>query len=346
MHQPIKTGLLAFGMSGRLFQAPFLYHHHGFRFHAVTERHDKKVNQFYPGVKSYDTPDEMIQDPELELIIVNTPNDTHFDYAKKALLAGKHVLVEKPVATSVSELRGLFDIASSAKREVMAYQNRRWDSDFQSVKSIVESGILGRLVEVHFRFDRYRPLIENKAFKETPVPGSGLAYNLGPHLIDQVISLFGKPDRFHKSTASNRKDSKVDDYFFFHFIYPGNMNVYIHGSLLVARPLPAYVLHGSSGSFIKDRLDVQEQQLNQGIKPSDRNYGQEPAGSEGELTLMGSEGERNKKLIAAPRGNYNELFEAVFQQIRFDHPYPITRDHILWQMEMLEHRETDCRVLT
>jgi scyllo-inositol 2-dehydrogenase (NADP+) len=254
MHQPIKTGLLAFGMSGRLFQAPFLDHLNGFHFHAVTERHEKKVNEFYPGVTSYDTPDELIQDPDLELIIVNTPNNTHFEYAKKALLAGKHVLIEKPLATSVSETRELYDIASSVRKQVMAYQNRRWDSDFQSVKSIVESGTLGKLVEVHFRFDRYRPLIENKAFKETPVPGSGLAYNLGPHLLDQVISLFGKPVHYHKSTASNRKDSKVDDYFFFHFIYPGNMNVYVHGSLLVAQPLPAFVYTEVPAALLKTGL--------------------------------------------------------------------------------------------
>jgi predicted dehydrogenase len=337
MRQPIKTGLLAFGMSGRLFQAPFLDHHHGFRFHAVTERHEKKVKQFYPRVISYDTADALIQDPDLELVIVNTPNNTHFEYAKKALLSGKHVLIEKPLTTSLVEARELYDIASSVKKEVMAYQNRRWDSDFQSVKSIVNSGILGKLVEVHFRFDRYRPLIENKAFKETPVPGSGLAYNLGPHLLDQVISLFGKPEHFHKSTAANRKDSKVDDYFFFHFIYPDKMNVYIHGSLLVARPLPAYVLHGSFGSFIKDRTDIQEQQLNQGIKPSDRHYGMEVTGSEGELTLISAEGVSTKNSIAAPPGNYNELFEAVFQQIRFGNRYPVTREQIMLQMELLEH---------
>jgi scyllo-inositol 2-dehydrogenase (NADP+) len=339
MYQPIKTGLLAYGMSGRLFQAPFLHHHKGFNFHAVTERHEKKAKLLYPRVISYDTVDELIQDPAIELVIVNTPNDTHFEFAKKALLAGKHVLIEKPLATSVKEVRELYDISASVNRKVMAYQNRRWDSDFQSVKSIVESGILGKLVEVHFRFDRYRPLIENKAFKESPVPGSGLAYNLGPHLLDQMLYLFGKPERFYKSTAANRTDSKVDDYFFFHCIYPGNMHVYIHGSLLVPRPLPAFVLHGASGSYIKDRMDVQEMQLNNGITPGDKAFGLELPGGEGELTLFNPKGEKHTRSISAPAGNYNQLFDAVFDQIRFDCPYPITENHILWQMEILEQKD-------
>jgi scyllo-inositol 2-dehydrogenase (NADP+) len=336
MNKPIKSGILAFGMSGRLFHAPFLHAHPGFILRAVTERHNKHAKSFYPGLLSYDTTDELINDEEIELIIVNTPNTTHYAYAKQALMAGKHVLIEKPAGTSSGEVKELYQLAATMNREVMIYQNRRWDSDFQSVKTVVESGVIGKLVEVHFRFDRYRPLIENKAFKEEPVPGSGLAWNLGPHLLDQVISLFGRPERYHKTTASHRMHSKVDDYFFFHFIYPGNMNVYIHGSLLVPQPLPAYVLHGVSGTYVKNRLDVQEAQLQKGISPRDSNYGMEDPGGGGELTLINSKGEKTVQQLPASRGNYSELFDAVFQQIRHKQPYPVKKEEIILQMEMLE----------
>ena len=337
-YEPIKTGLLSFGMSGRLFHAPFLDAHPGFSFDVVTERHQKKVNQSYPDVKSYDTAEALIADPGLELVVVNTPNNTHFEFAKQALLAGKHVLIEKPLATSVGEARELYYLARKMGLAVMAYQNRRWDSDYQSVKHVVENGKLGKLVEAHFRFDRYKVAIEHKAFKEEPIPGSGLAYNLGPHVLDQVIGLFGVPLRCYKTTTVNRPGSKVDDYGFFHFIYPGDLNVFVHISLLVPRPLPAYVLHGTKGTYIKDRTDIQEKQLDQGVSPLEKAYGLELPGAEGELTLVDASGKRTIESLPALRGNYSGLFEAVYQQVRNKQPYPVTEEHIICQLEILEQK--------
>ena len=333
---PIRTGLLSFGMSGRLFQAPFLHHHPGFSFDGVTERHQKKVQGVYPGVKSYDSIRDLITNPDLELIIVNTPNNTHYEYALQSLMADKHVLIEKPLATSVAEAKELYDTAERMGLKVMAYQNRRWDSDFQSVKHIVGGNKLGKLVEAHFRFDRYKTSIEQKAFKEEPIPGSGLAYNLGPHLLDQVIALFGKPLRCYKTTTCNRISSKVDDYGFFHFIYPDNLNVYVYISLLVARPLPAYVLHGMKGSYIKDRTDIQEKQLDSGMSPFDDAYGLELSGSEGELTTVDAAGKKILERGPSLRGSYTGLFDAVYNQIRNNEPYPVTAEDIICQLEILE----------
>jgi scyllo-inositol 2-dehydrogenase (NADP+) len=335
-YEPINTGLLSFGMSGRLFHAPFLHSHPGFIFYAVTERHQKKANQFYPVVRSFDSTEALMQDPALELIVVNTPNNTHFEYARQALMAGKNVLIEKPFATSVAETIELFDLAKKLDLEVMAYQNRRWDSDFQSVKYVVENGKLGKLVEAHFRFDRYKMNIEQKPFKEDPIPGSGLAYNLGPHVLDQVISLFGIPLRCQKTTTSNRPNSKVDDYGFFHFMYPDNLNVYVCISLLVPRPLQAFVLHGTKGSYIKDRTDIQEKQLDQGVSPLDESYGLELPGAEGELTIIDASGKKTIEYVPSLRGNYAGLFEAVYQQVRNKEPFPVTRKDILCQMAILE----------
>ena len=321
--QPIATGLLSYGMSGRLFHAPFIHAHPGLRFGGVTERHDKKVGQVYPDVRSHDTVESLIEDPSLELIVVNTPNSTHFDYAKKSLAAGKHVLIEKPFTTSVSEAEELFRLADERGLHVMAYQNRRWDSDFLSV-------------EVHIRFDRYKTAIESKAFKEEPIPGSGLAWNLGPHPVDQVLCLFGKPLRCYKTTACNRVGSKVDDYAFFHFIYPEDLNVYVYVSLLVAAPLASFVIHGRNGTFIKDRADVQEKQLNEGVSPLSDTFGLEPSGVEGSLTLIDGSGQKTFGPIPTPRGNYMGVYDAVYRQLRKGEPFPVTKEQVLWQMEILE----------
>ena len=336
IHQTVKTGLLAFGMSGRLFHAPFLNAHPAFDFTAVAERSRKKVNDIYPATKSYSSAEELISDPELELIIVNTPNNTHFEYARQALLAGKHVLIEKPFTATVQEAKTLYSLAEKQQKHVLAFQNRRWDCDFESVRSVIESNQLGKLLEVHFRFDRYKPAIEAKAFKELPLPGSGLAYNLGTHVLDQVISLFGKPLQYHKTTAVNRAGSQVDDYAFFHLMYNGNLNVYVHVSLLVARPLPAFVIHGTKGSYIKERTDIQEKQLDQGISPRDPAYGIEMPGNEGELVLIADNGQKTTTKLPSSKGDYSGLFEAVYRQIRNGEIYPIKPEHILWQMEILE----------
>ena len=335
--QPVATGLLSYGMSGRLFHAPFLHAHPGFNFSAVVERSQKKVNAVYPHVKSCDSPDELFNDPSLELIIVDTPNYSHYEYARKALEAGKHVLIEKPFATSLAQAKELFDLAKKQKRYVMAYQNRRWDSDFQSVKAIAAEKRLGKLVEVHLRYDRYRPLIEAKPHKEEPLPGAGLAWNLGPHVLDQAICLFGRPLQFFKTTAAHRDNTKVDDYAFFHLQYQNDLQVYIHVSLLCARPLPSYVLHGKNGSFMRGRTDIQESQLDKGISPLDPEYGKDT--TLGELTLADENGILKTEMVPAPKGDYYQLFEAVYQQVRNKRPYPITKDEILCQMEILDHAD-------
>jgi scyllo-inositol 2-dehydrogenase (NADP+) len=336
MQSPIKTGLMAYGMSGRIFHAPFISNHPGFEFRAVVERHEKKANARYPDVISYDQTEELLNDAEIELIIVNTPNNTHFDLAKKVLQAGKHVLIEKPAAANPKEVKELYDVGRQVNKHVMVYQNRRWDSDFLSVKQIIESGRLGELIEVHFRFDRYKTAISPKQFKEKKDAGTnGLVYDLGPHLIDQVISLFGRPLSFKKTTGIYREGSEVDDYFHYHLSYPRQLNVYLTSGLLIAQPLPAFVVHGTLGSFIKERCDVQEPQLDEGMLPIDPRYGLEPEGCQGQLVTMDFEDQRNTEYVTSGRGNYMHLFDAVYHTIRDHALYPITEEHIAWQIEML-----------
>jgi predicted dehydrogenase len=328
---------MSYGMSGRIFHAPFLTTNQGFKFKAVVERHEKKVAARYPGVISYNTIDELLADDEIELIIVNTPNDTHFDFAIKALNAGKHILLEKPAAATSNEVKQIFDLARKVNKQIMLYQNRRWDSGFLLVKEIIESGRLGELIEIHFRFDRYKRALSPKLFKETAsTPAAGLVYDLGPHLIDNVISLFGKPLSFTKTTGIYREGSEVPDYFYYHLSYPNQLNVYLTSGLLMAEVLPGFALYGTEGSFVKERCDVQEAQLDSGMLPTAEGFGIEAEGSDGKLIIMDIDNKRNVEFIKPPKGNYNGLFEAVYNTIRNNTLYPVTEEHVAWQLELLE----------
>jgi predicted dehydrogenase len=328
---------MAYGMSGRVFHAPFIHAHPGFELRAVVERHEKKAGSRYPNIISYNQTEELLNDDEIELIIVNTPNNTHFDLVKQALQSGKHVLVEKPIAATVAEVKDLYDISRQADTHLMVYQNRRWDSDFLSVKDVIESGRLGELIEVHFRFDRYKAMLSPKLFKETKnMAPNGLVYDLGPHLIDQSISLFGRPLKFRKTSATYREGSQVIDYFDYHLSYPHQLNVHLTSGLLIAEPLPSFVVHGTLGSYIKGRVDVQEAQLDSSMPPADPTYGLEPVGSEGKLVTMGLDNQKTIEYIQSYRGQYIQLFEAVYHTIRNNALYPITEEHIAWQVELLE----------
>lgn len=335
MDKPIVTGLLAYGMSGKIFHAPFLDQHPGLEFIGVLERSKKNAQAEYPNIRSYDTAAELLNHPGIELLVINTPNNTHYEFAKQALEAGKHVLIEKPAATSLAEAKELFELGRKLNKQVMIYHNRRFSSDFLATKEVIESGKLGRIIEMHLRFDRYRNVIGPKKFKETAVPGSGIMYDLGSHLLDQVISLFGKPQRFYKTLGGYRENTEVDDFAHLHLIYPEQLNVFITASMLVADPQPGIVIHGTAGSFIKSFCDTQEEQLMSGMKPGDAGFGEELAGKEGKLTIMHSDGTKTTEEIPSKTGQYMGVFEAVYQTLRLGKPFPVKEEEIISQFEIL-----------
>ena len=335
MENTIKTGILSYGMSGQLFHSPFVNAHEGFEFTAVVERSKKLAAKKFPAVKSYDSVDALLADDQIELVIVNTPNNTHFELALKALETGKHVLVEKPFTSTPAQAKQLFAAAKKNDRHVLPYQNRRFDSDFLSVKKVVDAVQLGRLVEVHFRFDRYKYEIGPKAAKETPVAGSGLLYDLGPHLLDQVISLFGIPLKWTKTLGHFRPGTLVDDFAHLHLSYPDELQVFVTASLLVVDNKPAFVLNGTKGSYVKYRTDVQEEQLMANMNPRNPLYGIEANDQEGVLTTIAKDGTKSVAHIGAAQSSYLKMFDAVYRTIREGHFYPITAEQVLKQLEML-----------
>ena len=336
MKTTIKTGILSYGVSGKLFHAPFLKEHPGFEFTAVVERSKKKAHLDYPNIKSYNSVDEILLDDSIELIVVNTPNETHFEFALKAIKANRHILVDKPFTAKASQAKQLFKEAQMNHVLVFPFQNRRYDSDFLSVKKVIESGKLGNLIEAHFRYDRYSNAINENSWKEVPGPGSGVIYNLGSHTIDGVISMFGMPLKWSKYPSYVRPNTQVVDYVHIHLLYPNNLQVFVTISFLVADPQPAFIMHGTLGTYKKNRTDVQENQLNEAMLPDNLLYGVELPESEGLLTTIDSNGLKKQKKITAEKASYMNVFEDVYQTMRLGKDYPITEEQMIAQLEILE----------
>ncbi|MEO6162374.1 MAG: Gfo/Idh/MocA family oxidoreductase [Pelobium sp.] len=338
MESKIKVGLMAYGMSGKIFHAPFFHAHEGFELRAVTERTKNDAAKDYPKIHTYRDVEALLADESLELIVVNTPNFTHYEFAKATLNAGKHVLIEKPFSVSKAEAEELFSLGFRKGLKVLAYQNRRFDSDFMTVEKVVKSGKLGKITEAHIRFDRYRNEISLKGFKEKDVPGAGIFYDLGAHMIDQAIALFGIPSEFDKTYGKYRPGTEVDDFAHAHLKYSNGLNVFLTTNMLVVKPQPAYTFYGSKGTLIKDRTDEQENQLQAGMKPTDTGYGKEKDDSEGHLFTFDDKGALKDEPLPSETGDYKLLFDEVYKAIRGDGNYFINQNDILGQLSILEKR--------
>jgi scyllo-inositol 2-dehydrogenase (NADP+) len=312
--QPINTALCSFGMSGWVFHAPFIEADPRFRLYGVWERTKNLANEKYPGTRTFRSLEDLLADDGIELVVVNTPSITHYDYAKLSLLAGKHMIVEKPFTATVAEAEELIGIAKDKDRKLFVFQNRRFDSDYKTIKKILDEGWLGRMIDAEFRYDRYVPELSPKQHKETPTPAVGCLYDLGSHLIDQAIQLFGMPGSVFADLAINRPNSKVDDYFDLKLFYPAH-RVTLKSSYYVREPLPGYVLHGEFGSFIKPKTDVQEADLVDGKKPGNNNWGIEPFAQRGLLHTL-KDGKLVKETIPSLPGNYGEFYSGVYATIR------------------------------
>ena len=318
----INTALLSFGLSGRVFHAPFIELHRGFKLVGCWERSAKRIGERYPQTRSYDTLQDLLADDSIDLVVVNTPNATHYEYAREALEAGKHVVVEKVFTGNENEAADLRDVAREAGRKLAVFQNRRWDSDFLSVREILETGKLGDIVEANFGFLRFNPELSEKGHKEEPSAGSGIVKDLGPHVIDQAITLFGMPRSVFADIAITRQDSKVDDYFDILLVY-ADKRVHVKGGYFFRQPMPEYSLFGKDGCYLKRRSDVQERQLDMGMSPDDPDYGWESAGCEGHLYLGAGSGKEEER-VTAPQGNYMKFYDGIYSAIVDDGSEPVT----------------------
>jgi scyllo-inositol 2-dehydrogenase (NADP+) len=331
--QPINTALLSFGMSGQVFHAPFLKVHEAFNFYAVWERTKNLAQEKYPSVKTFRFLDDLLNNETIELVVVNTPSVTHYDYAKRCLQANKNVIVEKPFTPTVKEGEELIALAKQNSKLLSVYQNRRYDSDYKVVKKVVDENLLGELIEAEFHYDRYNEQLSYKVHKETATPGVGIVYDLGSHLIDQALQLFGLPHSVFADIDVVRPSSQVDDYFELLMFYH-QFRVRIHSSLLVREQLPAYILHGRKGSFIKAKTDVQEVALQAGKIPDTPDWGAEPENEKG-LLHTEKDGKIIREYIPSFNGNYMEYYEGIYKALRLHQPPPVTAEEGLNVIRMI-----------
>lgn len=331
--QKIKTALLSYGMSGKVFHAPFLRLHPGFELLGSWERSKKLIQKDYPTVTSYPNL-EAVLESDAELIVVNTPVETHFDYAKKVLLSGKHALVEKAFTTTVAEAQELMELAKAKGLKLAVFQNRRWDSDFKTVQKILANTVLGDIVEAEFHFDRYNPVLSPKIHKETANPGAGILKDLGPHLIDQALCLFGMPNSVFADIRVTREHSVVDDYIDI-MLYYTDKRVRLKAGFFVREANPAFVLHGKKGSFLKPRGDVQEDDLKLGKIPNLTTWGTEPKEKEG-VVHTEINGAIIREKIPTLQGNYYGYFDGLYHSILENNPEPVTAQDGANVMQIIE----------
>lgn len=320
----IRTGICSYGMSGKLFHAPFIQNHPGFELTAIVERSKNESKEKYPDTKLYRSVEEMIGDESLLLIIVNTPVQTHYDYAKKVMAAGKHVIVEKPFTVTSQQAEELVQLADKHKVMLFVFQNRRYDGDYKMVKEVLDKKLLGDIKEVEIRYDRYRPEISYKVHKETDLPGAGITYDLGAHLIDQSLQLFGQPKALFADMMAMRDGSPVDDYFELILFYP-TFRVRLKGSCFVKEPVPEYILNGSKGTFLQKRSDLQETNLLKGVSPSLETWCPAPDKPDGLLHIV-VDGKDVKEERTTSPGNYMYYFDDVYKAIHkiISNPVPGT----------------------
>lgn len=318
----IKVGLAAYGMSGRVFHAPFISTNPHFELTAVTERSKELSRERYPDVRIARSIEELLSMDDLDLIVVNTPDSTHFEYARLALLAGKHVIVEKPFTETEEDGEELVALAAEKGLMLSVYQNRRWDSDFLTVKDILAKGLLGHLVEFESTFPRYRNFIKPDTWKETGKEGGGLTYNIGSHLVDQALQLFGMPEAVFADIATLREGGKVDDYFVIHLLRPQkapDVKITLKASYLMCESEPRFVLHGREGSYVKYGLDPQEAALTEGQLPDSPHWGEEDESAWGVLRTA-KDGKVERAPYPSLPGDYAAFYENVYRHIRCGEP--------------------------
>ncbi|WP_221390764.1 Gfo/Idh/MocA family oxidoreductase [Dyadobacter sp. NIV53] len=305
----LNVGLIGFGLSGRYFHSPFLTTNPGFKLKTVVERSKNEAQEFDPSIENARSVDELLADESIDLVFICTPNDTHFPYAMDALQNGKHVVIEKPFSATEEEAKQLIEVAEEKGLILTAYQNRRWDSDFLTIKKLIAEDKLGDIVEYECRYDRFRPVVPTESWKEKSVPVGGNLYNLGPHLIDQALVLFGEPETVTAEIRSVRPNSEIDDYFDVRLGYVDKL-VIVKSSLMVYENYLRYHLHGTKGSFIKGGLDPQEETLRKNVLPTEKPWGAEPENRWGKLYSEAFSG-----TIESEPGDYAPFYQNVYDAI-------------------------------
>jgi scyllo-inositol 2-dehydrogenase (NADP+) len=329
---PLEVALVGYGFAGKTFHAPFISAVEGLELTHVVSSQPAKVRRDWPEVTVLPGIDEVCANPAIGLVVIATPNASHFELAQKSLAAGKHVVVDKPFTLTVADAQQLLARAARARRVLSVFQNRRWDGDFLTLERLLgKEGPLGEVTHFESHYDRYRPQVQPR-WREMPGAGSGIWFDLGPHLVDQALQLFGWPEAIFADLAVQRKGGSAVDYFHVLMRY-GIRRVILHGASFVSADLPRYIAHGRLGSYVKFGIDSQEEALKRGDRPGGPGWGVDPRPG----TLYSwKNGELQTSRVPADPGDYARYYEAVRDAIAKGQPNPTTAQDILGVMSVLE----------
>ncbi len=312
MNPKIRVGILSYGMSGKVFHCPLLHVNPGYVMSKIMQRSANDALDRYPYVTIVKEARDIFNDPDIDLVLVNTPDHTHYEYTRAALEAGKHVVVEKPFVQDVPEGEKLIDLALRKGKIMTVFQSRRFEGDFLTIRKIIDNQLLGRLVEYEAHFDRFRNFIRD-SWKEKPENKTGTLYNLGSHLVDQAMVLFGMPDAVYADIRKQRTGSQVDDLFDLSLFYP-SVKVTLKSSYLVREPGPRYLLHGTEGSYVKYGIDPQEEALTRGHYHNEPDWGKESEDKWGILNTTLNGLHFRGPLETLP-GCYHEFYSSLYETI-------------------------------
>lgn len=338
MHKTIKVGVIGFGLAGRVFHAPIIKSVEGLQLSKIVATKPavvELIGSTYPDVEVVPNADNLFEDEAIDLVVVATPNTSHVELATKALLANKHVVVEKPFTITSKEAEELIALAKKQNRILTVNQNRRWDSDFLTVKKIIKDHFLGNIVEYEAHFDRFRNTIKQNAWREEQLPGSGMLYDLGSHLIDQAMCLFGTPKEVTAHIGVQREGGKVDDYFHI-VLHFEKVKAILKSSMLVREELPHFIVLGDQGSFVKYGMDVQEDTLRTGAIPADiEEWGKEPEALWGTLNTD-IKGSHFRGKIESEAGDYRAFYKNVHKAILGEEPLEVKPEEARNTIKVIE----------
>ena len=331
----LRVGLIGYGYAGKTFHAPLIAAVPTLELAAVASSDAAKVHADWPDVAVHAAPAELIARDDLDLVVIATPNDTHHPLARAALLAGRHVVVDKPFTVALDDARELVALARQRRRVLSVFHNRRWDGDFMTLRRLVADGALGRVVEMSSRHDRYRPEVRQR-WREGAGPGAGLWFDLGPHLVDQALQLFGRPRAITLERDLTRDGALADDWFHASLRYD-RLHVHLHAGMLVAASAPRLAVHGTLASFVKEGLDAQEDALKAGVRPTwppQPGWGIDP-GRASRVTRA-VDGAAVVEPVRMLPGAHMAYFAGVAAAIRGEAPNPVPPEEALAVMELIE----------
>ncbi|AVQ05866.1 TPA: oxidoreductase [Xanthomonas vasicola pv. zeae] len=332
MPKPFNLAVVGYGYVGRTFHAPLIASTPGLQLHSVVSSKPQQPQADFPGINVLADLDSALADPALDAVVLATPNQTHAPFALQALAAGKHVLVDKPFALDVAQAQQMVDAANAAGRIISVFQNRRWDADFLTVRRLIEEGQLGEVVEFHSHFDRYRPQVRDR-WRESDSPGAGLWYDLGPHVLDQSLQLFGVPQGISADLQRQRDQARSVDYFHVTLHYP-RLRVILHAGSLVADGSLRFAVHGTRGSYLKHGMDTQEDQLRAGRRPGTVGWGVDPLA--GTLTRVDDEGRVHTHQPDNLPGDYRQYYTAFRDALAGTGPAPVSGSDAVQLMQLVE----------